>query len=205
MDAIAFGTRADADRRTRRVRAIHRRVRGTLDAPAGPFPAGAPYSADDPALLLWILAALADSAMLVYGKYVRPLDRDARDALWRDYRVVGRLFGLADRKTPATIDAFEAYMTAMLAGGELYVTGRARELAIDVVLRPPVPLHLRPLLELGNQVTIGLLPRAIRRLYGFSWDPLRSLALDGGAQYVKRLVVPVLPDRVARLPQARAA
>src|ERR1700709_71845 len=38
---------------TRRVRAMHRRVRGELPAPAGRFAAGTPYTADDPALLLW--------------------------------------------------------------------------------------------------------------------------------------------------------
>src|SRR4051812_21396711 len=45
-DAIAWGPRATADRLTRRVRAMHRRVRGTLSEDAGPFPAGTPYRAD---------------------------------------------------------------------------------------------------------------------------------------------------------------
>ena len=49
---------------------MHRRVRGELAAPAGRFAAGTPYAADDPALLLWILAALADSAAVVYQRYV---------------------------------------------------------------------------------------------------------------------------------------
>ena len=40
LDAIAFGTREQADRATRRVRAVHRRVRGELAEPAGRFPAG---------------------------------------------------------------------------------------------------------------------------------------------------------------------
>jgi uncharacterized protein (DUF2236 family) len=205
LDAIAFGSRTEADRLTRRVRAIHRRVRGTLREPAGRFPAGTPYRADDPELLLWILAAIADSGMLAYGKYVRRLDRDAREGLWRDYRVVGGLFGLADRDMPATVEDFDAYMAGTLASGDLFVTAPARELATDIVLHPPVPLHLRPLVELVNQITVGLLPSEIRRLYGFWWDPLRSLALHGGAEYVKRVVVPVLPRRLARLPQARAA
>ena len=61
MDAITFGPRAEADRLTRRVRAMHRRVRGELAEPAGRFPAGTPYAADDPELLLWILAAIVDS------------------------------------------------------------------------------------------------------------------------------------------------
>lgn len=202
MNAVAFGTREHADRSTAHVRAMHRRVRGELAEPAGRFPAGTPYRADDPELLLWILAALAESALLVYRKYVRALDHGEQDALWRDYRVVGRLFGLRERDMPRDIDAFEAYMAGMYASGDLVVTEPARELAVDVVLRPPVGLRMRPLLELVNQVTVGLLPPDVRRQYGFSWDPLRSAALHGGAEYVRRVLVPVLPRRVRMIPAA---
>jgi uncharacterized protein (DUF2236 family) len=205
MNAVAFGTKADAERRTRRVRTMHSRVTGVLTEDAGRFPAGTPYRGDDPELLLWILGSLADSAMLVYSKYVEHLDREARDALWADYRVVGRHFGLAEGDMPEDSEAFDAYMTGMLESGDLFVTDRARDLAIDIVLRPPVPAHFRPLLELVNQTTFGLLPSSVRRMYGFSWDPLRALALHGGAEYLKRVVVPVLPERMARLPVARAA
>ena len=199
MNAIAFGTREEADRLTRRVRAMHRRVEGELREPAGPFPAGTPYRGDDPEHLLWILAALAESAMLVCSKYARTLSRDEKDALWRDYRVVGRCFGLRERDMPKDHAAFADYMEGMYASGDLVVTPAARELAIDIVLHPPVPLHLRPLLELVNQITVGLLPDEIRREYGFSWDPARGLALAGGAEYVKRVVVPLLPDRLRRV------
>src|SRR3712207_7863552 len=40
MNAIGFGSREDADRMTRRVRAMHRRVRGVLREDAGRFKAG---------------------------------------------------------------------------------------------------------------------------------------------------------------------
>src|SRR3954452_18429065 len=73
MTTIGFGSRAAADRATRRVRAMHGRVRGELREPAGHFPAGTPYAADDPELLLWILATLVDSALLVYDGYVGSL------------------------------------------------------------------------------------------------------------------------------------
>jgi uncharacterized protein (DUF2236 family) len=205
MDAVAFGTREEADRATKPVRAVHRRVRGELSAAAGRFPAGTPYRADDPELLLWILAALAESAMLVYAKYVRSLSRVEEEALWRDYRLVGRKFGMRVRDMPADVDAFRAYMARMYSSGDLHVTAAARELAVDIVLRPPVPLHLRPLRELVNQTTVGLLPATLRRAYGFRWDPLRSAALHGGAEYLKRVVVPLLPERARRLPIARAA
>src|SRR3954454_18614280 len=145
MNAIAFGTRRQADRLTAHVRAMHRRVRGELKESAGPFPAGTQYRGDDPELLLWILAALAESAMLVYSKYVRALSPTELDDLWADYRVVGRCFGLEDHDMPRDHAAFAAYMEGMYEGGDLAVTPAARELAIDIVLHPPVPLHLMPL------------------------------------------------------------
>jgi uncharacterized protein (DUF2236 family) len=196
MDAVAFGTKARADKLTAHVRAMHRRVSGSRAEAAGPSPARTPDRADDPELLLWILAALAESAMLVYPRYVRSLTRDELNSLWHDYRVVGRRFGLRERDMPRDVDAFEAYMADMYASGELFVTPAARELAIDVVLRPPVPLAARPLVELVNQITVGWLPADLRRQYGFSWDPLRAVALRGGAAYVKRLVLPAA-ERVA--------
>jgi uncharacterized protein (DUF2236 family) len=205
MSTITFGPRAAADRQTARVRAIHRRVSGELEEAVGRFEAGTPYRADDPELLLWILATLVDSAMVVYQKYVRSLTHDERDAYWADYRVVGRLFGLGDGDMPADIEAFDGYMAAMLASGDLHVDDAARELAIDIVLKPPVPVPARPVLELVNQITIGLLPAEVRRLYGFSWDPVRGVALHGGAEYLKRVVVPLLPARLRVTPTARAA
>jgi hypothetical protein len=41
-------------------------------------------------------------------------------------------------------------------------------------------------------------------MYALSWDPARALALRGGAEYAKRLVVPLLPDRL-RYVQRRVA
>lgn len=205
MDAIAFGERATADKLTKRVRAMHRKVSGELKEPTGRFPAGTPYRADDPALLLWILATLVDSALLVFQKYVTKLSRDERDAYWQDYKVIGRHFGLKDSEMPDTIEDFERYMQGMLESPDLHVSDEARELAIDIVMRPPVPFVARPLLELANFITVGLLPERMRRMYRFSWDPARGLALHAGAEYTKRLLVPFLPGFVRHVPKARAA
>ena len=203
MDTIAFGSRAHAERATRRVRAMHRRVRGVLDEPAGRFAAGTPYAADDPKLLLWVLACLADSSLLAYERYVARLTAAERDAYWQDYRVMGRLFGLADGDMPADHTAFRAYMDGMVDGDTLHVTPHARELAVRIVMRPPVPLQARPLLELFNFATVGLLPATLRRQFGFSWDPARAIALHTGAQYTRRVVVPLLPRRMRFVSSAR--
>ncbi|HWC26934.1 MAG TPA: oxygenase MpaB family protein [Solirubrobacteraceae bacterium] len=204
MNTIGFGTRAEADRATRRVRAMHRRVRGELQHPAGRFPAGTPFAADDPELLLWVLATLVDSALVFYDRYVGSLSEAERDAYWQDYRVIGGLFGLADDEMPADIGDFDAYVQDMLDGGDLFVTSAARELALEIVMRPPVALTKRPVLELVNFITVGLLPAGLRRQYGLTWDPLRALLLRGGAEYAKRVLVPLAPERMRFVSSARA-
>ncbi|MCP9490394.1 MAG: DUF2236 domain-containing protein [Solirubrobacteraceae bacterium MAG38_C4-C5] len=206
LDLIAWGEeRGPADRVTARVRAMHATVRGETGEAAGRFPRGTPYRGDDPDLLLWVLASLVDSAVLVYEKAVCRLSTGEREALWADYRVVGRLFGLADDDMPAGWGDFRAYVDGMVASGDLVVTDQARELATEIVMHPPAPLVARPLVELVNQITVGLLPGDLRRQYGLRWDPLRGLALAGGAQYAKRLLVPLMPGRLRYIPQARAA
>ena len=196
LNTIVFGHREDADRTTARVRSVHGRMRGRLLEPAGRFPAGTPWAADDPDLLLWILATLAQSSVLVFERYVSPLTPGERDDYWRDYRVLGGLFGLPEQDMPSRWRDLTEYIEAMLAGDTLWVSARARELGLQIVLRPPVPLAARPLLELANFVTVGLLPAGLRRQYGLGWDPVRGLVHWGGAQYTRRILVPLMPGRL---------
>jgi uncharacterized protein (DUF2236 family) len=203
MNTVAFGTAEHAARATARVRAMHTRVSGTLSEPAGPWPAGTPYSAEDPELLLWILATLADGGATTYRQWVGPLSHRDLDRLWQDYLVVGEHFGLPRSAAPASWTEFRDYWHGMLDGGRLFVTPQARELAIRIVLHPPLPVVARPLVEVVNQITIGSLPEQVRRLYGWSWDPLRGLALSASREAVRRLVRPLLPDPLARIGVAR--
>ena len=108
MDTVGFGSRAAADRATRRVRAMHRRVRGTLAEPAGRFPAGTPYAADDPALLLWILACLADSAWSSTSATCARSAATSATPTGRTTGSMGRLFGLRPADSPAALDGLHA-------------------------------------------------------------------------------------------------
>jgi uncharacterized protein (DUF2236 family) len=208
MSTITFGTRAEADRLTRRVREMHGRVRGMLDQPVGAFPAGTSYRASDPDLLMWVLYTLVDSAAVMYRKYVGAMSRADEARLWDDYRVVGGLFGLRPEDMPQTLPELERYGREMLAGDDLHVSDWARTRAREIVLEPPVPLALRPLVETVNFITITLLPDPIRRAYGFRALPpvwARRAIVSGGAEYVRRAVIPLLPERLRVVPAARAA
>jgi uncharacterized protein (DUF2236 family) len=208
MNLISFGPRTEADRVTRVVRAMHRRVSGTLVEPVGRYPAGTPYRADDPELLLWVLFSLVDSGLEMYRRYVRSLTREEEAAYWEDYKVVGRLFGLRARDMPKTLEQLDAYRERMLSGEELLVTDWARRRAREIVLSPPVPWAARPLLQTLNFTTIALLPDPIREQYGFAPVPpplLRKALVAGGAECLRRAVIPFLPQRLRLVPSARAA
>lgn len=200
LDTVIWGSRAAANSATSAVRRIHSTKRGALQEDVGSFPAGTPWAADDPKLLLWILATLTDSAWVVHERYVATLKRIERDAYWNDMRVVGRLFGLADSEMPDTSRDLEIYLHDMIKGETLHVSAQARRLGIEIVLNPPVPVIARPLKELVNFITVGLLPTKVRQQYRLGWDPVRAATLNVGAMYVRRLLVPVLPDSVRHRP-----
>ncbi|MDQ4130187.1 MAG: DUF2236 domain-containing protein, partial [Actinomycetota bacterium] len=154
------------------------------------------------------LYTLVDSGLVVYRMYVGDLDEEEQAAYWADYRVVGRLFGLSDGDMPGSLAELRAYGRGMLRSDRLVVTEWARRRAREIVLEPPAPLHMRPLVETINFITIALLPGPIRRQYGFSPLPpasMRRALVAGGAEYVKRAVLPFLPERLRLVPSARAA
>jgi uncharacterized protein (DUF2236 family) len=208
LNTITFGSRAEADRITRRVRAMHRSVSGRLAETVGVFPAGTPYRADDPRLLMWILYTLVDSASVVYRTYVGRLGTGERAALWEDYKIVGRLFGLKAATLPDTLADLEDYGRGMLAGDELHVGDWARRRARQIVLEPPVSALARPVLETVNFITIALLPDRIRSEYAFAPLPpaaIRKALVGAGAVYVRRGVLPVLPAHIRQVPASRQA
>jgi uncharacterized protein (DUF2236 family) len=199
--AVVFGTRAQADRASARVRAMHKKVNGTLGAPMGPFPAGTSYSALDPELLLWVHATLVDSALLVHSQWVGKLHSEDEAAYYEDMKTCGQLFGTPPEVMPPTLADFRSYMEQMLDSDEICVTDTAREIA-HTVLHPPLPLVLRPAMEAVALVTASLMPPSLRREYGLAWDPVRATLLLGSREWVRRIAMPLLPGRLRRAPEA---
>ena len=208
MSTIGFGSRQEADRVTAHVRSMHKRVNGRIKEPVGRFPAGTPYRADQPDLLLWVLFTLVDSGVMVYRKYVGAMSRAEEAAYWDDYKVVGGLFGLEGADMPDTLADLHEYRREMLEGDTLLITDWARQRARAIVLEPPVPWIAQPLLQTANFITVALLPDRIRREYGFAplpSPPVRKALVAGGAEYVKRAVIPFVPERLRFVPAAARA
>ncbi|HET9197257.1 MAG TPA: oxygenase MpaB family protein [Solirubrobacterales bacterium] len=208
MSRIYFGTSAEAEEAGRAVRSMHRRVKGRTPADYGPIPKGTPYDATDPKLGLWVLATLADSAVVYYERIFGGLSAEDRERYWREYRRVGELLGLPPSSMPASFADLRAYVDGRLADDSLWISEDRREQARRMVLEPPYSGWMRtaimPLTETIRLISVGLLPAEIRRLFGFSWDPGRE-ALLRSALIQLRLGTRFWPDAVRLHPAARTA
>jgi uncharacterized protein (DUF2236 family) len=193
--AVVFGTRGQADRAVRRVKAMHSRVRGQTAA-------GVPYTARDPELLMWVHATLVDTALVVYRQWVGALSEADAAAYYEEMKTAARLFGTPDEVMPSTYADFRLYMTGMLDGTTIHAGETAREIAA-AVMHPPLPLPLRPAMELANLITAGLLPPRLRREYGLRWDPARAALVRASRTSTRRVLMPLLPTRLRTVPGYR--
>ena len=181
MSRIYFGSREGAEETGRVVRAMHERVRGKTPADYGPVPKGTAYAASDPELGLWVLATLADSALLYYERIFGSLAGEERERYWCEYRQVGELLGLPPEAMPATVEGLRRYVHGRLNDGSLWISDDRREQSVQMILEPPFTGWLRtaamPLTETIRLISVGLLPPEARRLFGFGWDPARETLL----------------------------
>jgi len=181
MSRIYFGTAEEAEETGRVVQVMHRRVRGKTPAKYGPIPKGTPYDASDPKLGLWVLATLADSALVYYERVFGSLAEEERERYWSEYRQVGELLGLPPDSMPATHGDLKEYIDGRLRDGSLWISDERREVAVRMILEPPYSGWMRaavmPITETVRLISAGLLPPEIRRLFGFSWDPGREALL----------------------------
>jgi uncharacterized protein (DUF2236 family) len=188
---ITYGSKDEAERAGATVRAVHAHVRGETSGRLGPFPAGTPYSAEDPELQLWVHATLVAASLAAYQRFVRRLSRDEQDSYYREMALVAELFGTPPSVIPRTLADFRDYFLGQVESETIVVTVPARQVA-EVVLKAPLPAPLRVLVPAHRLATAGLLPARIREAYGLRWNPARALALPFAARSVRLGSAPVL-------------
>jgi uncharacterized protein (DUF2236 family) len=192
MLAIAFGTDVDRERAIDAIRQIHRRVNGVLAAPVGPFAAGTRYSAEDPALVLWVHLTLIESIIFSYELLVGPLSESERDAYCAESAAPALALGAVDRDVPRTWQGVREAVARTYASGQIAIGPDARALAIAVV-RPRGARLAGPLAWINEVMAIGLLPSHIRDEYGFAWTSTRQRAFTVTVRAI-RLLRRALPE-----------
>jgi len=201
MLSLTFGTDATKAQALGRIQAIHRRVHGALPQRVGPFPAGTAYSAEDPALVLWVHGTLIESVVLAYDRLVSPLSTAEQDDYCREAAALAVALGAREDEVPRTWTQLRTYVDGVHACGVLRVSPQARELA-PAVLAPPGSWAIAPGAWIARTLTLGLLPPSIREEYGLPWTARRQRTFDGLVSAL-RVTRRVVPDALALWPDAR--
>ncbi|MFB7916883.1 oxygenase MpaB family protein [Streptomyces sp. NPDC056061] len=201
----------EAVREGRRLRGLHRAIRGTDSR-------GRRYHALTAADYAWVHATGFPVYRHAARYLIRPLTEAQERALYREWLQVGRVLGIRDRDMPRTIEEFWPYFRKALAEEternavveDLIATDRPvpppdrGPLPLRLLLRAAWPVLLPPLARFRRFVTIGLMPPEAREVLGLEWTGEQERRLRRLCGVVRR-VVPVLPERLRYLPYARRA
>lgn len=201
MRALTFGTEADAARTAAAINAIHARVRGAITGSEGPWSTGAPYSAQDPALLAWVHMTLVDSLLVAYEQLVSPLAQTDRDRWCAEARLSGVWVGVRPDELPGDTTALAQAIERRRAASELVVSEPARRVA-QALLHPPLAWAGGPVAVAARRFAVGSLPGWLRDQYEAAWRPADEDRLKRSVARIRRWRAR-MPDAVMRWPEAR--
>jgi len=201
MLQLAFGDEVAYARAIAGIRAIHTSVHGELRAQTGVYPAGTPYSAEDPALVLWVHATFIDSAVLVYHHVVSPLSTAERDAYCDEGAGVAVALGAVPADVPRSWAGLENYMAGEYASGRIAVGADARLIG-EAILFPPLKPLTFPFAYANRLLTLGLMPPTVREQYRYAWTDARARQLDRTLA-VMRAARRLSPRAIALWPEGR--
>jgi len=163
---ITYGERAVAQRAAARVRRIHERVTG-VDPETGQ-----PYAASDPALLLWVHAALVDSNIAAREKFGRPLSPGDADAYIEEMVVAAQLVGVPVELVPDSQAALSKYLTWVQP--QLRCTPAARESMAYLLDPPGLDVEVAEIWQDIREATLISLPGWAREMYGYAVPELTA-------------------------------
>jgi uncharacterized protein (DUF2236 family) len=160
---VTFGDRASASRAAQRVRAIHEHVRGVDTV------TGLPYAAGDPALLLWVHAALVDSGLAASALFGAPLTDAEADTYVSEMTIAAELLGVPHEMVPASVATLDSYIAGVRP--ELRRTPVAAE-SMSYLLDPPgLDEDIAELWQDIRDAAVAALPDWARAMYGYPEPP----------------------------------
>jgi uncharacterized protein (DUF2236 family) len=163
VTTVTYGDRASASRAAARVRAIHEHVRGTDGV------TGRTYAAGDPALLLWVHAALVDSVLEAARLFGTPPAAADADAYVAEMAVSAELLGVPRALIPDRVTDLAQYLAGVRP--ELRSTPAAAE-SMSYLLDPQgMGEEIAELWQDLRDAALTALPGWARDLYGYPAPP----------------------------------
>ena len=163
VTTVSFGERAAARQAAARVRRIHEHVVGTDPV------TGRRYAAGDPALLLWVHAALVESAIAARQALGTPLSPDDADRYVAEMVVAAELVGVPPALVPASVAGLDRYIASVRP--ELLCTPAASESMAYLLDPPGLDDDIAEIWRDIRDAAIVTLPGWAQEMYGFSPCP----------------------------------
>ncbi len=160
LTIVSVGDKAAAERVSERVRRIHEHVRGVDTV------TGQPYSAGDPALLLWVHAAFVDSNIAAARLFGSPLVAVDADRYVAEMVAAAKLVGVPADMVPASVAELERYIESVRP--ILRATPAARESMAYLLDPPGLDPDVAEIRQDIREGTIASLPDWARDMYGYS-------------------------------------
>jgi len=164
LATVTFGERAVALQAAARVRRIHNHVHG-IDAATG-----RPYTASDPALLLWVHVALVQSSLAAGWAFGTPLSAKDSDRYLEEMMVAAELVGVPGPLIPASVTELERYVASVRP--ELSCTPAARKSMAYLLDPPGLDEETAEFWQDVRDGAIAVLPEWARQMYGYSAPPV---------------------------------
>ena len=159
LATITFGTRAAAAAAAARVRRVHDHVRG-VDAITGRL-----YAAGDPALLLWVHAALVQSSLAAGQAFGTPLSAEDSDRYVAEMMVAAELVGVPRPLIHASVAQLDRYVASVRP--ELRCTPAARESMAYLLDPPGLDQEVAGFWQDVRDGALAVLPEWAREMYGY--------------------------------------
>jgi uncharacterized protein (DUF2236 family) len=159
-----YGDRAAARAAAMRVRKIHEWVRGVDPV------TGKPYEASDPALLIWVHAALVESGLAAAARYGVALTPAEQDQYVAEMTAAAELIGVpavgfAMGGAPASVAELDAYFEAVRPS--LATSKSTEDTASYLIGMPDVEPELADVWQVLAAAAVTSLPGWARDMYGF--------------------------------------
>ena len=160
-----YGDRAAATAAADRVRKIHEYVRGVDTV------TGKPYAAGDPALLIWVHAAMVECGLAAASRYGLALTPAEQDQYVAEMTAAAELIGVpaasfADGGAPASVAELGAYFDAVRPS--LATSKSTEDTAAYLIGTPDVEPELADVWSVLAAAAVASLPDWARDMYGFA-------------------------------------
>ncbi len=161
---VTYGDRAAARAAAARVRRLHEHVKGVDPV------TGRPYAAGDPALLIWVHAALVESGLAAAALYGAPLTPAEQDQYVAEMTAAAELIGIPAARydaggAPASVAELDAYFESVRP--DLATSTSTADTAAYLLGMPDVEPELAEAWEVLAAAAVTSLPGWARDMYGF--------------------------------------